>query len=132
MLVNREGSEMTAEALFAYVILKCHFNMSWFICRDLYKAKNKIFFVSPYLKKMAVPNFFFMIWKLKIFFFIHQNLTFLYYFVIFRTILLQNSKLNTVGNDIFKSYVGIHYPSSRTKTIVFTDQPTLLFFNRVG
>ena len=69
------------------------------------KAKNKIFFVSPYvtdLKKMVLPKTFFHDLKIKNMFFLFttiytfslEDITLLF----FHTILLQNSKLNTVLN----------------------------------
>ena len=70
------------------------------------------------------PKIFLMIWKLLLLFFSHQN-SYRYLLIrglslllllFFHTILLQNSKLNSVlgGNDIFRIF-GILYPSSRMK-----------------
>ena len=65
------------------------------------------------------------------FFFINQNLylvirgLFFITLLFFHTVLLQNSKLNTVLNIkvvmISLSYFGIHYPPSRMKKNIFTD-----------
>ena len=97
------------------------------------KAKNKIFFVSPYTtdpKKMALPRFFFfMIWKLKIFLFIHQNLyclikgfpSLLCYFSVQFYCKILNWTLFWTNDIDLLSYFGIHYPPSRTKKIFFTD-----------
>ena len=72
-----------------------------------FQAKNKIFFVSPYkkwtLKKWPYPKIFFHDLEIKNIFFLFTKIytfslkgLFFITLLFFHTILLQNSKLNTV------------------------------------